>query len=224
MPAHVARDAQRARVYRAELPMASSPLPGLSACAAFASRVVGTLWWHARFPDHTLDRVPRLRPGNGARTAYLRDEDDGHSITLPRRYRTKGVMLHELAHWALDDQPDLPAHGATFTRLLLDATDEFCGPARAEALRAAYVAERVRIGETPRVGPDGRWRYGCDERLRLSRHRPVTIHAHGQPPIRGVLETLAARGSTAVLRCGDEQRRVAVSAVWAVEAPGSLRR
>ena len=218
MPARVARDSQRARVYRAELPMPSSPLPGLAACAAFAARVVGTLWWHARFPDHTLDRLPRLRPGNGARTAYLRDEYDGHSITLPRRYRTKGVMLHELAHWALDDQPDLPAHGATFTRVLLDATDEFWGPARADELRAAYVGERVRIGEAPRVGPDGRWRYGCDERLRLSRDRPVTVHAHGHGPVRGVLEALEDRGSTAVLRCHDERRRVAVSTVWAVEA------
>ena len=60
------RDAQRSRVYRAEMPMPSSPLPGLDACAAYAERVVGTLWWQARFPEHGLGRVPRMRPGNGA--------------------------------------------------------------------------------------------------------------------------------------------------------------
>ena len=57
------RDAQRARVYRAETPMPSSPLPGLDACATFAERVVGTLWWQARFPEHTLDRGAALPPG-----------------------------------------------------------------------------------------------------------------------------------------------------------------
>src|ERR1700674_30526 len=114
------RDTQRARVYRAELPLPSSPLPGLDACARFADRVVGTLWWQARFPHLTLDRLPRLRPGNGARTAFFSDSERGPSITLPRRYRTKGIVLHELIHWALHDQPDLPSHGATFTRLVLD--------------------------------------------------------------------------------------------------------
>ena len=48
------RDAQRARVYRAELPLPSSPLPGLDACARFVDRVVGTLWWHERFPERDL--------------------------------------------------------------------------------------------------------------------------------------------------------------------------
>src|SRR6185295_7081142 len=68
------RDNQRARVYRAEWPMPASPLPGLDACAAFADRVVGTLWWHSRFPEHTIDQVPRFRPGNGARQAFFREE------------------------------------------------------------------------------------------------------------------------------------------------------
>jgi hypothetical protein len=36
--------------------------------------------------------------------------------------------------------------------------------------------------------------------------------------MRGVLEALEDRGSTAVLRRADERQRVAVSTVWAVEA------
>ena len=153
------RDAQRARVYRAETPLPSSPL-------------VGTLWWQARFPDLTLDRVPRLRPGNGARQAFLRDEDDGsHTITLPRRYRTKGVVLHELAHWAMRSQPDLPDHGRTFTRLLLDATEEFCGPERASLLAASFSEHRVRVGQLPQPTLDGRLGYGDDERRYLEQQR-----------------------------------------------------
>jgi hypothetical protein len=214
------RDAQRARVYRAELPLPSSPLPGLDACARFADRVVGTLWWHVRFPHLTLDRLPRLRPGNGARTAYFGETDDGATtITLPRRYRTKGIVLHELVHWALHDQPDLPSHGATFTRLVLDTTEEFCGTERADALAEAYRAERVRVAQGPRLGPDGQWRYGWDERLRLARGREVLVRADGNPSeIRGVLDRVERRGSVLVLRDGEQTRRVPVERIWFVQA------
>jgi len=144
--------------------MPSSPLPGLDACAAFADRTVGTLWWHSRFPDHTIDKVPRFRPGNGARQAFFREEDGGgFSITLPRRYRTKGIVLHELAHWALCDQLQLAHHGRAFTRLLLDATAEFLGVERADALEVSYNEHRVRVGGPPRLTPDGRLEYGWDE-------------------------------------------------------------
>jgi putative metallohydrolase (TIGR04338 family) len=174
LPAARPRDAQRARVYRAETMMRSSPLPGLAACAAFADRVVGTFWWQARFPDHTLAAVPPLRPGNGARQAFLREEEGGgHTITLPRRYRTKGVVLHELVHWALADEAALAHHGPTFARVLLDAIDEFCGPERAAALAGAFRAHRVRVGSAPGGAVDGRLRYGDDERARTaagSRH------------------------------------------------------
>ena len=56
------RRANGRRVYLAETPLPSSPLPGLDACARFVDRVVGTLWWHERFPDRDLGHVPRLRP------------------------------------------------------------------------------------------------------------------------------------------------------------------
>lgn len=211
------RDSQRARVYRAELPLAASPLPGLDACARFAERVVGTLWWHGRFPALTQDRIPRFRPGQGARTAYFTEAADGDdwSITLPRRYRTKGIVLHELAHWALVDQPDLPTHGATFARLVLDATTEFCGAERADALTDAYRAQRVRVGAPPRQGPDGRWRYGWDERLRLSGQRAVAVRAGAAAALTGVLE--AIDGDDLVLRAGGTAHRVAATAVWSVE-------
>jgi len=212
------RDSQRARVYRAELPLPVSPLPGLVACARFADRIVGTLWWPARFPHPGFEDLPRLRPGNGARTAFFSETDRGLAITLPRRYRTKGVMLHELAHWALHDQPDLPTPGSTFARLVLDATDEFCGAEPAGALASAYRSERVRIGEPPLEGPDGRWRYGCDERIRLSVGRKLIVRvADDEQPIRGVLEATERRGSVLVVRNRRHTHRVATESVWAVE-------
>ena len=106
--------------------------------ARFVDRVVGTLWWHERFPDRDLASVPRLRPGQGARQAFFRVEDTGPTITLPRRYRTKGVVLHELTHWALGIDSGLPHHGRTFARVLLDATAEFWGADHAAVLASAY--------------------------------------------------------------------------------------
>jgi len=174
------RDAQRRRVYLAETPIPSTPLRGLVACERFVDQVVGTFWWHARFPDRGLGSVPRLRPGNGARQAFYREDDDGPTITLPRRYRTKGVVLHELAHWALGIDSDLPHHGRTFARVLLDATREFCGPDRAQALEASYVEHGVHVGRPARPGPQGRLHYGWDERLRLGRGEVLRVR-YGDP-------------------------------------------
>ena len=119
--------------------------------------------------------VPRLRPGQGARQAFYREDPGRPTITLPRRYRTTGVVIHELAHWALKDAHDLPVHGRTFTRLLLDATAEFGGAGRAERLAVGYAEHKVHVGKPARLGPDGRWSYDWDERLRLGRDKALTI-------------------------------------------------
>jgi hypothetical protein len=163
-------------VYDAETSLLSSPLPGLAACERFAERVVGTLWWQIRFPAYGLGGLPRFRPGNGARRAFFRVEASGPTITLPRRYRTKAVVLHELAHWALEDEPGLAAHGSTFARVLLDATLEFCGEMPAVELAAAFAAHRVRVGSA--IGA-GHAVYGTDERARLA----ARAHRSGAVPI-----------------------------------------
>jgi putative metallohydrolase (TIGR04338 family) len=183
-------------VYRAETPIGGRRLPALDDCAAFMDQVVGSLWWSDRFPGHGLAGVPRLRPGQGARQAFYR-EDPGHpTITLPRRYRTSGVVLHELAHWALRDAHDLPTHGRTFARLLLDVTTEFGGGNRAERLHESYAAHGVHVARPARRAPDGGWSYEWDERLRLGRDRQVTLHLADGTLRRGVLRSRAHRTLT----------------------------
>jgi putative metallohydrolase (TIGR04338 family) len=221
------RDAQRQRVYLAETPLPSSPLPGLDACARFIDRVVGTFWWHERFPAHHLASVPRLRPGQGARQASYREDDDGPTITLPRRYRTKGVVLHELTHWALGIESGLPHHGRTFARVLLDATGEFCGPERATALAAAYREHRVHVGRPPRLGPDGTLHYGWDERLRLGKGRVLSVSYRDDE---GLPQELISRfdgyeRGWSVVRCQAPHdasliTRVPTASVWAVRDVG----
>jgi hypothetical protein len=155
----------------------------------------------ARFPEHGLADVPRLRPGQGARQAFYREDPGRPTITLPRRYRTTGVVLHELAHWALKNAHDLPVHGRTFTRLLLDAVAEFGGPGRAERLAAGYAEHKVRVGKPARVGPDGRWSYDWDERLRLGRDKALTVRFGLDGTATGVLTSRAH--ATAHLRVPD---------------------
>ena len=204
--------------------MPSSPLPGLDACAAFAERVVGTSGGRPGSPSTASAPGPAAAPGKRCRARRSsREHHDGEqTITLPRRYRTKGVVLHELVHWALFAQPDLPHHGGTFTRLLLDATEEFLGVERADALAAAYSVERVRVGRPPRPGPDGRLRYGWDERLRLGRGRALHVAWLGPAgPDRAVGTFLGFERSGATLRLDvdDTLHRIPTRSVWSVDAP-----
>jgi hypothetical protein len=165
--------------------------------------------------------VPRLRPGNGARQAFYREEETGPTITLPRRYRTKGVVLHELAHFALGLDSGLPHHGRTFARVLLDATEEFCGADRARALADSYRAHGVHIGRPARSGPDGRLRYGWDERLRLGRGRRLTVRyttPGGEPCYTTARFDRYERGASALRLTGDDgtSTLVATASVWDV--------
>jgi putative metallohydrolase (TIGR04338 family) len=201
--------------------MPSSPLPGLDACARYVDRVVGSMWWHLRFPDRSLAIVPRLRPGNGARQAFYREEETGPTITLPRRYRTKGVVLHELVHFALGLDSGLPHHGRTFARILLDATDEFCGADRARTLADSYREHGVHVGRPPRVGPDGLLRYGWDERIRLGRGHMLRVSctAPDREPefVTGMFEGYERGSSIVRLSAPDGTiTRVATASVWDV--------
>jgi putative metallohydrolase (TIGR04338 family) len=220
------RDAQRRRVYLAETPLPSSPLPGLDACASYVDKVVGTLWWHERFPDRDLASVPRLRPGQGARQAFYREEESGPTMTLPRRYRTKAVVLHELTHWALGIDSGLPHHGRTFARVLLDAMVEFCGPERAAALAESYREHGVHVGRPPRTGPDGRLHYGWDERLRLGKGRVLGVSYVDvqSQPCELVARFVGYERGSSVLRFsptdGAGPARLAANAVWAVRDVG----
>lgn len=140
------RDSQRSKLYRAETPLPGRRFTTLEECAAYRDHVVGSLWWAMQYPDLDLEHAPRLRPGHGARSAFFRLEDDGEpTITLPRRYRTAGVILHELAHWALHRRLDIPQHGPEFARVLLELTQQFGGDERAAKLRLSYAEHRVKV-------------------------------------------------------------------------------
>ena len=167
------RDAQRRRVYLAETPLPSSPLPGLDACARFVDRVVGTLWWHERFPERDLGARPPPaaratapgRPSSARRTT-------GPTITLPRRYRTKGgraARAHPLgARHRLRTPPPRahvrPRAARRDRRVLRSRARPRCWRRRTASTASTWAGRRGR-------GPDGRLHYGWDERLRLGKGR-----------------------------------------------------
>jgi putative metallohydrolase (TIGR04338 family) len=216
------RDSQRSRVYRAETPVTGRRLPTLDDCAAFVDEVVGSLWWALRFPEHGLADVPKLRPGQGARQAFYREDPGRPTITLPRRYRTSGVVLHELAHWALRDAHDLPVHGRTFTRVLLDATVEFGGAGRAERLQTGYIDHGVHVGRPARLGTDGRWHYAWDERLRLGRDKKLTVRWNNGETATGVL-TSRAHATVTLHADGGATVRIPEKHIWSVTPAGDHR-
>ncbi len=219
------RDSQRGRLYRAEHRIPGSPLPDLRDCERFMVRVVDSAWWHQRFPTRGLASVPELRAGLRVATAFYRRDDTETSITIPPDYRTAGVVLHELVHWGLDTENDLTDHGLTFARTLLDATRRFISVERAERLVRSYDRHDVRVARAARRGPDGRWRYWCDERLALARGKPITVRHRSDRTewarLVGNLEGVEQHGS--VLRFspasrGGRARRLPVAAVWDVRA------
>ena len=158
----------------------SSPLPGLPACI-LAEKVVGSLWSAARFPERGLGGLPRFRPGNGARQAFSREEPTGPTITLSARYRTKGVVLHELVHWALAATPELAHHGSTFARVLVDATSGVLRPGAGRRARRRLPGGAGAHRRATAAG-EGRLVYGADEQRRLAQRRGTGLDTDGLTP------------------------------------------
>jgi putative metallohydrolase (TIGR04338 family) len=212
------RDAQRVRVYRAETPLKGRQFQSIGQCEEFCESVVGTLWWLNRFPELGLEKIPHLRDGRGARQAFYR-EDPGHpTITLPKRYRTANVILHELAHWTMHADDDLPNHGYTFTRVFMDLTAEFSGPAARELLASAYAEHRVNVGAEAKLGPDGIYRYGNDERLRLGRNKRITVeYLDSEQSASGVL-TRSTKKQISLLLEDATEMVIPISSIWKVQS------
>lgn len=119
-------DSQRSAVYRWEndlrrrFPRMAERLDDLGACAALVAEV-----WEDYRPGTS---PPALKDGRGRRSAY----GTRHAIGLPVWSRTRGIVLHEVAHSLVEGVP----HGRPFARLLAELLERYCGVPIGEALRA----------------------------------------------------------------------------------------
>ncbi|MDT7537618.1 MAG: hypothetical protein QOI82_1203 [Actinomycetota bacterium] len=164
------RDAQRARVYRAEDAWAArldvarrgAPLAtvGGSALLLPAERRFGSLAAASSYAEKVLDlpavvrlggrlAAPALRPRRGQRAAHW--ESPGViALPVPRHGEPWGlresVLLHELAHHVGESAGLTSGHRAPYPALMLVLVEAVLGAEAAFALRVAYGEENVEVG------------------------------------------------------------------------------
>jgi putative metallohydrolase (TIGR04338 family) len=170
LPLSRPRDAQRARVYRAEdrwaarLDVARRGAPlatvGGSSVLLPAELRFGTLVVAAEYADWVLGlppvvalagrlTAPELRPRRGQRSAHW--EPPGViALPVPKHGEPwalrESVLLHELAHHVGETAGLCAGHQAPFPALLLVLVQAALGEEAAFALRVAYGEENVEVG------------------------------------------------------------------------------
>ena len=161
------RDAQRRRVYLAETPLPSSPLPGLDACARFVDRVVG-IALVARAVSRARSR-PRAAPPARQRRA---------SGLLPRRGRPaprsrcragtapRPSCCTSSRTGRSASTPASPITAARSPACCSTRSASSAVPTTPRCSRRRTGARACTSARPPRRGPDGRLHYGWDERLR----------------------------------------------------------
>jgi putative metallohydrolase (TIGR04338 family) len=132
----VARDSQRARLYRAEEEVAKGRrLPKVADLQAYVDGVLAADWFLARWGGRRFE----ARPGHGHRRATA--SRDG-VLQFPLWARTELVVLHEVAH-PLTPEECAP-HGPEYAGVLLVLVRRAMGVAPAQALEDAFARHRVR--------------------------------------------------------------------------------
>jgi putative metallohydrolase (TIGR04338 family) len=170
LPLSRPRDAQRARVYRAEDGWAArldASRRGAALATVAGSALVlpselrfGALAAAASYADHVLARPPilalagrlpppELRPRRGQRAAHW--ESPGViALPVPRHGEPwalrETVLLHELAHHVGETTGLTVGHGAPFPALMLLLVRAALGEEAAFALQVAYGEDNVEVG------------------------------------------------------------------------------
>ena len=88
-------------------------------------------------------------------------------------------------------------------------------------LAAAYSEHKVHIGAEAVLGPDGIYRYGNDERIRLGRDRVIVIdHIESESPVAGVIVRATKKQITLLLPDEplDDERHLSIplASIWRV--------
>lgn len=157
-----ARDNQRQRVYDAErlaFPndrFDSDKLKDLSVedCQKIVNKITHSNWWTNRYGG--MMKAPsnvEVCAGQGFKNAVAYTETN--TIYLPLWARKMSVILHELAHIAIEDRrafsyyilydpPPIAAHGPEFAKEFLALVQRWMGKEEAKALREGYKAKRVK--------------------------------------------------------------------------------
>lgn len=133
------RDNQKQRVYNAERAwwQATEPMPTVPEMQAFATKLVRSAWWKKRYDVRTVE----IRDGRGRRKGNCYRQWTHAIIKMPRWFRYKGALLHELAHAATPRSE--AAHGPVFVRNYLLLVRHVLGQESFEELLASFREHRV---------------------------------------------------------------------------------
>jgi putative metallohydrolase (TIGR04338 family) len=138
------RDAQRARVYRADgrLVEIAKPLPEMTDLRRYVRRVWALKRVQAAFPQATALPLPTVSDGRGRRSAG----GNLRGIKMPLWARNEAVTLHELAHTITlrTHGPLVAAHGWQYCAIYLRLTLYAMGREAHDVLERAFLANRVR--------------------------------------------------------------------------------
>ncbi len=124
------RDSRRSSVYKAERATGDGlQFRSRAETLRYLRQVEQSAWFRERYPDwKPLDL--RYKTTTQAPFASIKTRDI--VIPTPAVYRTRQVILHEIAHFA--QARGTPWHGHTFARVLLELTAEFAPPTYAPRL------------------------------------------------------------------------------------------
>lgn len=141
-----ARDTQRIRVYRANTGVLGAAYPHMDDVTDFCLEVLASDIWNDLFPQQSPWKLPKLKPGRGAKTAHVLWYADGKiEIAFPRAYRYATYILHELTHYGIGSRDDWAPHGPEFVGMFLTLVDHFCSTRTSNALRRAMTKHNVRV-------------------------------------------------------------------------------
>ena len=147
------------RVYAAAGRLPSGPSLGtVAAVQGYVDAVLARLSWRALCPETSTVRVTG-GGGGGARSPAWHEssfEAEGlaHVLHMPPWSRRPLIVLHELAHVAVEPILWARPHGPQFVRAWLDLVGDVMGPDPGRALAGELAAERVRPATRARLVRD----------------------------------------------------------------------
>ena len=129
------QDAQKERLYKAEVVLTKSPkieVIEFKDVQAYVSKVYKDAWFKNRYPKA---RIPKIEKGKYGNNGY----STGNTIGFPEK-TTNSNILHEIAHQL---SPNDAGHGPKFARIYVDLVWKYMGQESAELLRKSFEEHNV---------------------------------------------------------------------------------
>lgn len=146
------RDSQRSKVYSCEYVLRDAGMVGrerletVEEMQAWVNKLLASAWWKKHY--RSVSKVT-VKDGRGQRRALAHTWRN--TISMPKWSRSKGVIIHELAH--LVTPLAAPSHGWEFCANYLELVRHFLGQADHDALKEAFDKRKVKYRKPRQRAP-----------------------------------------------------------------------